>query len=220
VGEVCHIKGEKPSAPRYDADQDNHSRHGFDNLILLCNVHHKVIDDNENTFSVERLVGMKEQHETRQEGKETIDDATSEAFTSAVVNTFGDQNEIVQVNISGGQVAHTINNHAAVATYRISTHIGTHESVDVSTCERHGQIVAPAWLHQTPKRLCSKWLVERLSSGSTLKLFCDKNWCGGTWFVVEEQERVGEVINLEQLQDLRPSSPTTTTTTTPPPEPH
>lgn len=113
VGEVCHIKGEKPSAPRYDSAQDDYARHGFDNLILLCNVHHKVIDDHPPEYSVERLLAMKEAIETQQTGKEPVDDATSEAFVASVLNTFGDHNEVVQaVHVSGGQVAHTIINHA------------------------------------------------------------------------------------------------------------
>jgi hypothetical protein len=52
VGEVCHIKGEKPGAARYDPNQSNEERHGFDNLILLCNVHHKVADDDEAVYTV------------------------------------------------------------------------------------------------------------------------------------------------------------------------
>lgn len=111
VSQVCHIKGEKPSAPRYDDSQDNNARHGFDNLILLCNVHHKVIDDSPEEYPVERLVAMKEDHETRQDGKEPIDNDTAEAFTSAVMNYFVEQGDVVHAtNVSGGQVAHTINN--------------------------------------------------------------------------------------------------------------
>lgn len=223
VGEVCHIKGEKPTAPRYDAAQDNHARHGFDNLILLCNVHHKVIDDNKDDFPEERLVKMKEQHETCQEGKDAVDDATSEAFTSRVMNTFGDFNEVVQaLHVSGGQVAHTINNYGGSAVCRIATHVGTEEQIDLTCCERHGQVAIPAWFHDTPERMSSTWLIGRLRMGAVLKLYFDPSWCRGTWFVVDEQRRDGEVINLDQLADLRPSSPTTTTTTTttPPPQSH
>jgi hypothetical protein len=46
VGEVCHIKGDKSGAARYDAAQ-NSKEHGFGNLILLCGAHHKIIDDKE-----------------------------------------------------------------------------------------------------------------------------------------------------------------------------
>src|SRR6185437_2919073 len=75
VGEVCHIKGEKPTAPRYDKNQSDEARHGFENLILLCNVHHKIVDDNVEEYSVDALTAMKERHETKLDGKESVDDA-------------------------------------------------------------------------------------------------------------------------------------------------
>jgi hypothetical protein len=34
-------------------------RHGFDSLILMCGVHHKVIDDDEESYTVQRLTGLK-----------------------------------------------------------------------------------------------------------------------------------------------------------------
>ena len=60
LGEICHIKGEKPTAARYDPDQDNEARHGFDNLILMCRNHHKIIDDNPEKYTVADLVEMKD----------------------------------------------------------------------------------------------------------------------------------------------------------------
>jgi hypothetical protein len=43
VGEVAHIVGALESGPRGDIEIEN--RDGFDNLLLLCGRHHKVIDD-------------------------------------------------------------------------------------------------------------------------------------------------------------------------------
>ena len=63
VGVICHIKGSKPKAPRYDPSQDNEARHGFDNLVLLCGTHHKIIDDNEGEYTVESLLSIKREHE-------------------------------------------------------------------------------------------------------------------------------------------------------------
>ena len=39
------------------------SRDQYDNLILLCNLHHKVIDDQPNTYHVQALKEMKASHE-------------------------------------------------------------------------------------------------------------------------------------------------------------
>ncbi len=98
--------------------------------------------------------------------------------------------------------------------FRDATHIGTYEDVSVTDCERHGKLAAPSWLNSTPERMCSDWLVERLTSNAELRLFLDPKWSGGIWFVVDLQQGDGVVINLDQLNDLRPPSPTTTT---PPP---
>jgi hypothetical protein len=111
VGEVCHIKGEKPTAPRYDAAQTDLERHGFDNLIVLCNVHHKVVDDNKQDYPVERLRKMKSDHEGRLDGKEPLDEQASEAFASAVTVYFVQHGSVIQTtNQTGGQVAHSITN--------------------------------------------------------------------------------------------------------------
>lgn len=64
IGEVCHIRGRRPDAQRYDPDQSPEERHGFDNLILLCGTHHTVIDADARAYSVERLTAMKHDHES------------------------------------------------------------------------------------------------------------------------------------------------------------
>lgn len=65
IGEVCHIKGEKPGAARYDPLQTDEERHAHDNLIAMCPNHHTVIDSDEEAYSVARIVSMKAQHETK-----------------------------------------------------------------------------------------------------------------------------------------------------------
>ena len=65
VGEMAHIKGEKPGSNRYDSSQDDSDRNSYENLILLCPTHHTIIDkpENEETYSVARLLKIKEEHE-------------------------------------------------------------------------------------------------------------------------------------------------------------
>src|ERR1017187_8720257 len=66
TGKVCHIKSKKPnnkSFDRYDWTQTNAERHAFENLILLCGVHHDIVDNELETYSVERLKKLKETHE-------------------------------------------------------------------------------------------------------------------------------------------------------------
>jgi len=65
IGEVCHIKAASKGGPRYDLTQHNQERHGYDNLILMCSMHHKVIDSAEtlSEFSPEHLQTLKRKHE-------------------------------------------------------------------------------------------------------------------------------------------------------------
>jgi hypothetical protein len=96
VGEVCHIKGKKPDAARYDPAQTPAARNDYDNLILLCAPHHKVIDDDEEAYTVERLRKMKTDHETR-----TTPVSDTEAGQVAVAYS-----TVATVGQSGGIAAH------------------------------------------------------------------------------------------------------------------
>ena len=63
TGEICHIKARNTAGPRFDPTQSDEERHEFENLILLCSVHHKIVDDQPERFSVELLREMKSIHE-------------------------------------------------------------------------------------------------------------------------------------------------------------
>lgn len=95
VGEICHIKARSPDGPRYNANQTAEQRHAYDNLILMCGIHHTVIDDDPVAYTVERLVAMKAEHE-RASSKMPDADASSGAQL------------LLSVNQSGGIAAHTI----------------------------------------------------------------------------------------------------------------
>src|SRR4051812_29200453 len=63
VGEVCHIKGENLTSARYDANQTPDERHSYENLIVMCATHHTVIDDDEESYTVTRVLKLKADHE-------------------------------------------------------------------------------------------------------------------------------------------------------------
>src|SRR3954454_12821398 len=58
IGEMAHIRGEKPGASRHDAGQTAKERNSYANLILLCPTHHTLIDkpENETSYSVNLLL--------------------------------------------------------------------------------------------------------------------------------------------------------------------
>ncbi|MBF8179759.1 HNH endonuclease [Herminiimonas contaminans] len=66
TGEMAHIKGDKPKSSRFDENQSAKDRDSYNNLILLCAVHHTEIDkpENEKKYSVEWLLERKNQFES------------------------------------------------------------------------------------------------------------------------------------------------------------
>lgn len=63
VGEACHIVAEKPNGPRGNSELKLAQRNKYGNLILLCNVHHKQVDDQVETYTAEKLHDLKKKHE-------------------------------------------------------------------------------------------------------------------------------------------------------------
>ena len=62
TGEICHIKARSPGGPRFDPNQSSEERNAFENLILLCRNHHKVVDADPNLYTVDALLDIKAIH--------------------------------------------------------------------------------------------------------------------------------------------------------------
>src|SRR5579872_613112 len=63
VGEVAHIVARHTDGPRGSEPFQGVDRDVLENLILLCPVHHTIIDQRSQTYTVEVLQQMKNQHE-------------------------------------------------------------------------------------------------------------------------------------------------------------
>ena len=63
VGDECHISSAAPGGPRYDSSLPRERLHDYSNLLLLCRVHHKLIDDQESNYTASRLTDLKTSHE-------------------------------------------------------------------------------------------------------------------------------------------------------------
>jgi hypothetical protein len=63
VGDECHIISKQASGPRHDPLIPPDELDSPANLILLCRVHHKMVDDQYETYTVELLRAHKENHE-------------------------------------------------------------------------------------------------------------------------------------------------------------
>jgi len=63
VGDECHIISSRSNGPRHDPSYSRKKLDTYENLILLCRVHHKVIDDQDKRYTVNILRSMKANHE-------------------------------------------------------------------------------------------------------------------------------------------------------------
>jgi hypothetical protein len=67
VSKICHIAAASKEGPRFDKTMTDDDRRSFDNLILLCDEHHVIIDNkvNEIKFPVTLLKTWKAEHEKK-----------------------------------------------------------------------------------------------------------------------------------------------------------
>jgi len=65
VGEIAHLVAEHRQGPRGRSGMTDEERNKANNLMLLCTLHHTVIDQNPHSYSVQVLRQMKADHEKR-----------------------------------------------------------------------------------------------------------------------------------------------------------
>lgn len=63
VGEIAHIVAYEPDGPRGDPALAPRDRNRYENLLLMCNTHHELIDAQPATYTVEWLLEIKYEHE-------------------------------------------------------------------------------------------------------------------------------------------------------------
>jgi hypothetical protein len=81
-GEIAHIRGWAPHSARYDPSMTDEERNAFPNLLLLCPLHHKLVDRLEpGRYTVAMLEEMKEKGGSASTaGTDWADDATLSTF--------------------------------------------------------------------------------------------------------------------------------------------
>lgn len=65
ISKICHIAAASKEGPRFDVNMTDDEKRGFDNLILLCDEHHVMIDnkENESEYPTPLLKKWKNDHE-------------------------------------------------------------------------------------------------------------------------------------------------------------
>src|SRR5947209_3204905 len=65
VAQVAHITADSPKGPRGSGESLREANSKYENLILLCGEHHKLVDSQPYAYSVPVLREMKAAHEKR-----------------------------------------------------------------------------------------------------------------------------------------------------------
>jgi hypothetical protein len=63
IGEIAHIEASSDGGPRANMSQSSQARDDYDNLILLCQNCHARIDGQPNSYTVEQLRALRNEHE-------------------------------------------------------------------------------------------------------------------------------------------------------------
>ena len=63
IGDECHIVSGRSGGPRPDPEFAHEKLNDYSNLLLLCKVHHKLVDDQTSEYTVSRLARIKADHE-------------------------------------------------------------------------------------------------------------------------------------------------------------
>lgn len=92
IGVLAHIKGENAGSARYDSSMSDDDRNSHGNLLLVCANCHKQIDDQQQTYTAEKLYEIKKEHEAW----------VRDSLKSEVVNvTFAELNVVTKYLVSG-----------------------------------------------------------------------------------------------------------------------
>jgi hypothetical protein len=65
IADICHIEAHSLGGPRYNPMQNEDEREGFENLLLICGIHHPVIDNEHEYYTVAVLKKIKADHEQK-----------------------------------------------------------------------------------------------------------------------------------------------------------
>jgi hypothetical protein len=104
-GFVAHIVADIPTGPRGDPVRSRSLSDDVNNLMLLCHVHHKLIDvDAVDQHPEERLLAMKATHEQRVETVTAIDDDRASHVLRYAANIGGHESPVAYEEISAAML--------------------------------------------------------------------------------------------------------------------
>jgi hypothetical protein len=105
ISQEAHIVAEREYGPRGVSPLDEVERNSYANLILLCLEHHKISDDDPDTFTVDVLLEMKAAHEAWFESLRSPEDTRREARELLMINIIDEWEERADIEHWRGWVS-------------------------------------------------------------------------------------------------------------------
>ncbi|MDO5978941.1 hypothetical protein [Flavivirga spongiicola] len=109
LGEVAHIEAASENGPRYNPNSDDEYRRSFNNLILLCERHHNIVDKKPQKYTTDYLTQLKEGHQKKHSASDfEISNETVSKVITRIEKQFVQKNENsgngTQFNIQGSDI--------------------------------------------------------------------------------------------------------------------
>ncbi|WP_422356804.1 hypothetical protein [Roseivirga pacifica] len=70
IAELCHIEAYSENGPRFNSNSSIEQINSYENLLFFCHRHHKEVDSDTRTYSVQRLKKIKTDHEKELKGND------------------------------------------------------------------------------------------------------------------------------------------------------
>ena len=187
TGDMCHIKAKSPKGPRFDFNQTDTERNSFQNLILLCKRHHKIIDSDTDLYTVEKLKDMKKNHEKN--GRIEINSTDSKIADNII-------KEYKNINITNNKGTIIIDSPGAIKA----------EKITIKTYKRKIKPLPPedAISHNTKMRGYALHLIKRYNEFSEKNLKRKKEYKYSIIYA-EIEKKFGvtwEYIPKQRFEDL------------------
>ncbi|NOQ24704.1 MAG: tetratricopeptide repeat protein [Bacteroidales bacterium] len=100
LGEVCHIESAN-NAARHNPKATDDELRSFENLILMCGEHHKIIDANETEYPTTRIKQWKKEHEEKySNGEYSISDDNVDKILDKIENQYNLNQKAEKFNVN------------------------------------------------------------------------------------------------------------------------
>lgn len=157
IGQISHIKGNNPKSRRYDNNQPEEERQDIRNLMLFCPTHHRIVDTNEDVYTVELLLSWKSDHENKVESVQEISDELASKFL------FRDKMEECLEIHENSLKLFTGETMLIINLFPLNT-LGNEEFLPLSEIKKHKKTIKPLRCHFKTDRIISNSYIVSHSS--------------------------------------------------------